>query len=298
MSGQKRARKGGKEGDDEQDESIEARIAQAIKAALESAQQNSNKTKRLSYVDMSKRMEAIGKLEASCDWEEWKEAVGDIGYVNGWDPDILSNEEKEWEEEKHESENDRINRKQAYLLMKSSIDPKLRYLVKGKAKGDAIGVWQALRKHFERDTPASYQAAQKQYTECSMHSADVNLAEFIALLDTRAQNYVRLGGTVSDKEKASKLLAGLLPCFEQVRTLLEMQDSESVTYNKVRDVLQDYVESRGLTNTKRTNSSQRANTFHLHDSSSNGNRRGSRGKGSDRSSGGASGGGSGNTSLM
>ena len=75
------SRKRQKGDSEDKEESIEQRIAEAIKAALENASE-ANEAKRmnnrLTYVDMTKRMEQVGKLKSHSNWESFKETMNDI----------------------------------------------------------------------------------------------------------------------------------------------------------------------------------------------------------------------------
>jgi hypothetical protein len=114
--------------------------------------------------------------------------------------------------------------------------------------------YRAVHGFFHRLDSAGRIKAQNNLYACTMSSTNTDIYGFISLINQNTKIYIRhAGASVTDEDKRSILLSGLLPCFSDIRLQLEHDGSD---YSTACLSLQSHAESRNLAQTTRGGSSK------------------------------------------
>ena len=140
----------------------------------------------------------------------------------------------------------------------------LEYFFEGIKLGDVIAAYNRITRVYNRQTTAGFIASQKAFTSSSMAQDHVDLCQFIALIAGRAKRVRSLGGTVSEKEKISVLLGGLLPEFKAQKTLIQKEPINTLTYEAVGNDLTDFAISEEIYSLKAGGTKGASKTYNVH----------------------------------
>jgi hypothetical protein len=124
--------------------------------------------------------------------------------------------------------------------------------------GDARGAWKVINDYFVRSTPAGRAVATRAFFNSSQMSTDTTLLLWFKTVDDLAVDLsTATGVAVTDEQKKTLLLEGLLPEFKAKRQMIQ-DKGNSFTLADTKSSLQDYAKEEGLM-TLRKGSSQRKN---------------------------------------
>jgi hypothetical protein len=169
-----------------------------------------------------------------------------------------------------------------YILLltktdKHEVSPVLKDLPQGEAKEG----WKRLHDHFNRQTHGGREEAENNFNNASMASTHTNIMQWLALVVANGKALKAVSPGFDETRVLTKLLAGLLHEFDNVKTNLEVQDGLTLIQAKKR--LIDYAATRKLTNlTKGGPRRAPNNTFNVADNGGKGNGRGRGGRGRGR----------------
>jgi hypothetical protein len=127
--------------------------------------------------------------------------------------------------------------------------------------GDARGAWRIINDYFVRSTPAGRAAATKAFFNSSQMSTDTTLLQWFKAVDDLATDLSTARGLpVSDEEKKTLLLEGLLPEFKSKKQLIE-DKGNSFTLAETKTSLQDYAQAEGLMTLRKGASQRKTQTY-------------------------------------
>lgn len=136
--------------------------------------------------------------------------------------------------------------KNAYMVIMTKCDGHcVENLLEAVEVGDAIAAWRTVYRHFNKDTVAGKSNAATKFYTASMSNTNTNVLGFIALITRRAKILVSAGSQVTEGDKVGRLLAGLLPEFKAVVTILNARPD--LTFPIASEVITDFAESNNLT---------------------------------------------------
>lgn len=150
----------------------------------------------------------------------------------GFDPDAESDEEK-------------LARSACYSVITNSITGKYQHLLQGVASGDARHAFNAVYDAFVATNAGGIKKARSDFNNSTMISDLVNITEFIALIDKRAAECVRLGQRIDDSNKITVLLDGLLDEFDSERKYYERKNLQNITWIQVTRALKQFARNNG-----------------------------------------------------
>jgi hypothetical protein len=131
----------------------------------------------------------------------------------------------------------------------------------GHVSCDLLDVCNTAREHyravhgfFHRLDSAGRMKAQNNLYGCTMSSTNTDVFGFTSLINKNTKIFLmHRDTTVTDEDKKTILLSGLLPCFENIRLQLEHDGSN---YNEACSKLHSHADSRGLSRTTRGGTSR------------------------------------------
>ena len=127
--------------------------------------------------------------------------------------------------------------------------------------GDARGAWKIVNDYFVRSTPTGRAAATKAFFNSSQMSTDTTLLQwFKAVDDLAADLSTARGAPVSDEDKKTLLLEGLLPEFKSKKLMIE-DKGNSFSLSETKSSLQDYAQVEGLMTLRKGASQRKTQTY-------------------------------------
>ena len=124
------------------------------------------------------------------------------------------------------------------LIYKTCIETE--HLFEDVKLGDVKAAYERVVRVHNRQTTAGFIDAQVKFTSSGMHADHADLGQFISLVASRAKRVTSLGGTISEAEKITVLLTGLLPEFKSEKTKITAEPLSSLTFAKVSTDLTDF----------------------------------------------------------
>jgi hypothetical protein len=213
---------------------------------------NSPKARKSDTSDVTNLLKILPQL-AEVGYDEWMRSLQLIAYSEDWYDTTAPDAPDEWEPSNFDvSLQDKKSvrdRKICFTIMYKCCKG-LEHLFEGVKLGDPVHAYKNLKRVYNRDTTAGFITAQAAFTSSRMELDHADLPQFVALVSRRAKRVIALGGAVTEKQKVSVLLKGLLSEFKVIKTLIEVRPMNVNTYEVVCNDLTDYAITEEIYNLK------------------------------------------------
>ena len=153
--------------------------------------------------------------------DKWEQQLKLVAFTYEWHESILTANPGPGAEAPPDTEKHKADVKCAYTLLRHTAG--LDDLVENIPLGEAQLVFKAINEHFHRKTTSGFKQATLTFMTSSMEKEEVDLTGFYALISRRAKRLQEVGGVAGEREKLNVFLSGLLPEFNEVKILLEME---------------------------------------------------------------------------
>lgn len=197
--------------------------------ALKEQSISSQQVDKLQDIDFFKFERQLKRQAHNFDWPKW---ILDRDQVEPDDGDLTM----------HAA----LCKKNAYMLITSKCDghEDVDTLLQAVEIGDARTAWLTVQSHFLKQTQAGLSRAYQAFYGATMASTNNNIIQWTSNVPLLAKVLIQAGGQANESAQLTQLIAGLLPDFQQVQTLLELRDG--LTYEYAKAKLLDFAHSKNL----------------------------------------------------
>ena len=207
--------------------------------------------KRYFAMDLKELMKKTKVVTCKDDFHVWKNSIAVLGYSAEWSKELLDTNGDDSTWDGHESIGNSKEkeltkqRREAFMILHSSVGPELQHLIENVKLGDANKIWRIMHGWYMRRTPAGYQQASMEFHGCRQSESGLGLEQFINLVTRNCKSFESVGGKPQEIDKVTVLLTGVLPVFQAIVTVIQGADPTTLKYEKVSDRLIDWAKQFG-----------------------------------------------------
>ena len=144
---------------------------------------------------------------------QWLKQLKVIAYSRRWPDELTQIGETKWNM-KEDSSDESMARREAYQYMEQSIPQENKYIIEFVKPGDAQAIYNNLWQRFYKTTPLTIGIEVGLFWSLSQKGSPVDV--FAAEVHTSAEKLVAAGKDITDQEKATVFIGGLISNKEYI----------------------------------------------------------------------------------
>ena len=216
---------------------------QASPSSSSSARPEKVKDENIRLVESMRKTGFI--LRGRDDYERWIKKIKSVSANRGWPEELFT---AEWDGHKSEGSQAWTRRKEAFEVLRGTLDQSHESLVDEVPYGDVQAVWSTLAGLYRHASTRNRIEALNTFTGMSMAASGKTITFYLADLDKQRKICEALGATISDEDMIGQMLRSVLSDFSNQVDFVE--NEQHTTYLAAKRSLIEKIHRKSLQDRK------------------------------------------------